>query len=63
MSEVNVKKRPVESKPLYLRRLAKAGSSRYLSLGTIVPKDWLNVKVYVEQISDKCCVLRIEPVR
>lgn len=62
MQKRDIKGRPIESKPLHLRRLTKSGSSRYLSVGTIVPAEWVNVKVYVEQLDKTVCVLRLVPI-
>ena len=62
MKQSQVASRPVESKPLHLRKLTKSGSSRYLSVGTILPQGWTNLKVYVEQIDNDVCVLRLVPI-
>ncbi len=42
------------------RKIAKSGNSRYLSVGKILPEDWLVVKVSIEKLEDTVCVLRIE---
>jgi hypothetical protein len=47
----------------YLRKLAKSGSSRYLSISTILPRDWEAVKVYVDSLSPESCTLRIIPIK
>ena len=47
----------------YIRKLAKSGSSRYLSIGVILPKEWEAVKIYVENLSPESCLLRIVPIR
>lgn len=47
----------------FIRKLAKSGSSRYLSISTILPKDWEAVKIYVDSLSSEGCVLRIIPIR
>lgn len=51
------------NRPFHLRKLAKSGSSRYISVGTILPKDWEAVKVYVEDLTAEGCLLKIIPIR
>ncbi len=57
---------PVKEKPkdesFYLRKLAKSGGSRYLSVGKILPEDWQAVKVYVIQLKKGICVLKLEQI-
>ena len=62
MEKVITKGKLVESKPLYLRKLTKSGSSRYLSVSTILPLEWVNLKVYVETMGKEGCILRIVPI-
>jgi len=57
-----VKARP-QDRTFYLRKLTKAGGSRYLSVGTILPQDWEAVKVYMEQLKDGVCILRLEQIK
>ncbi len=52
-----------QDKTFHLRKLTKAGSSRYLSVGTLLPQDWSAVKVYVEQLSGGVCVLKLEQIK
>jgi len=53
----------VPSNPLYIRKLTKSGATRYLSVGTILPPEWVEVKVVVEEQSNRGVLLRIEPIR
>ena len=53
----------VESKPLYIRKLTKSGNTRYLSIGTIIPAEWENIKIVVEEQSKDVCILKLEPIR
>lgn len=62
-AETKVKSQVVDTKPFHLRKLTRAGSARYLGVGTILPKDWEAVKVYVEDMSASQCILRIVPIR
>ena len=52
----------VKDKSYLLRRIAKSGNSRYLSVGTIVPKEWEVVKVYVVESRYDRCILRLEAI-
>jgi len=45
-----------------LRKLSKAGAARYLSIGTILPKEWEAVKVYVVSQDATTYVLRLEQI-
>lgn len=56
-------KRVIVDKTFYIRTLTKSGSSRYLSVGKILPVDWKAVKVYVDWRGDKSCVLRLEQIK
>lgn len=51
------------SQQFQLRKLTKAGSSRYLSVGKILPTDWQAVKVYVERLDSGVCVLRLVQIK
>ena len=58
--------RPIElgkTKPFTIKKIAKSGSSRYLSVGTILPPDWEAVKVFVEKINGGVCILRLEQIK
>ncbi len=48
-SKPEAKKEPL-GQNFYIRRLNKAGGSRYLSVGKILPVDWEAVKVYVRDL-------------
>lgn len=47
----------------YVRRLNKAGGSRYLSVGKILPLDWDAVKVYVFDSPDGGILLKLIPIK
>jgi len=51
------------SKPFTVRKLAKSGNSRYISVSTILPKDWVAVKIVVEQLDKGVCILRLEQIK
>jgi len=53
----------VGGKLFQVRRLTKSGSSRYLSIGTVLPQDWEIVKVFVEKLDGGVCVLRLEQIK
>lgn len=57
------KRKAVGATPFHLRTLTKSGGSRYLSVGTILPKDWRAVKVYVLHLDKGACSLTIVPIR
>lgn len=42
-----------------LRKLTKSGASRYLSVSTILPKDWIAVKVYVLEATEGSVTLKL----
>jgi len=63
MPESQMKTLLEQAKPFYVRTLTKSGRSRYLSLGTIVPKSWEAVKVTVDEIDLTHCVLRLEQIK
>ncbi len=46
-----------------LRKLTKSGSSRYLNVGSILPKDWIAVKVYTQGIQGDICDLRLVRIK
>lgn len=51
------------SQQFWVRKLTKAGGSRYLSVGTLLPADWQIVKVYLEQQGEGVCVLRLVQIK
>lgn len=63
MKGVKVATEKVDIQPYYLRKLARSGSSRYLSVGTMLPKDWEAVKVYVQDLDSQGCILKIVVIR
>lgn len=63
MTEVN-KSKLEEVKPIpQIRRLVKAGSTRYLAVGTLVPAEWSDVKVSVELEDTDICIIKLENIR
>jgi len=46
-----------------IRKLAKSGNSRYLSVSKLIPSDWQAVKVFVEKLEGGVCVLRLEQIK
>jgi len=47
----------------YYRKIAKSGNSRYLSVGTILPKDWEIVKVFVTWEGKQTVCLKLEVIK
>ena len=58
-----VNKPLVESKPFFVRKLTKAGGSKYLSIGSILPTDWEACKVIVERLDGGVYILRLEQIK
>lgn len=58
-----LKPMPKYSELFTIRKLAKSGNSRYLSVSKLVPSDWLAVKVFVEKLEGGVCVLRLEQIK
>ena len=52
-------KKVTVSKPFHLRTIIESGSTRYLNIGRILPKDWMACKVYVAGESDTVYILRL----
>jgi len=46
-----------------IRKIAKSGNSRYLSISNLVPAEWLAVKVYVEKVEGGVCILKLEQIK
>ena len=51
------------SKPFTIRKLARSGNSRYLSVSNLVPPHWIAVKVFLEKLDGGVCVLRLEQIK
>lgn len=47
----------------HLRRLARSGSSRYLSVGKLLPPDWDMVKVFILNMDKERCTIRLEVIK
>lgn len=56
----NEKVKPKRSDSFFSRKIGKAGGTRTLSVGNILPRDWQVVKVTVQEFTDKEYLLRIE---
>jgi hypothetical protein len=48
---------------LIIRKLAKSGNARYLCISTILPRDWVVVRVFIEESNAESCLLRIIPLK
>lgn len=58
---IEKKRERVQSLPVfYPRKIGKAGSTRTLSVGKILPSDWAVVKVTIEKLEGNICILKIE---
>jgi len=53
----------VISKPFTIRKIAKSGNSKYLSVSHIVPDDWVAVKVFIERLEGGICILKLEQIK
>lgn len=56
----------VKTKPTstyHIRKLAKSGNSRYLSVGKLVPADWVVVKVFVSRQASGHIHLFLEQIK
>jgi len=63
LNEQGQKYRMKVAEPYTIRKLAKSGNSRYLSIGRVVPSDWVAVKVFVVGLKDGVCTLRLEQIK
>jgi len=53
----------VLSKPFTIRKIAKSGNSKYLSISNIVPDDWIAVKVFTEKLEGDCIIIKLEQIK
>lgn len=51
--------KPLATTIFKLRKVAKSGGSRYLSVSNIIPLEWQAVKVYVIEGNKDYCVLKL----
>lgn len=56
---VERKVEPMKQVPFYHRKLVRSGSTRTLSVGRILPTDWLIVKLRVVKMEGRTCLLEI----
>lgn len=59
--EQKVKARLADS--YQIRKISKSGNTRYLSVGRVLPPDWVVVKLYVISLASGVCVLRLEQIK
>jgi len=63
-----MERRPLQPMPklsevFTVRKLAKSGNSRYLSVGKILPPSWVAVKLTVQKLEEGVCVLKLEQIK
>lgn len=63
MAATKLPKAPKLSPPLFTRKLTKTGNTRYLSVGAILPPDWIDVKIVVVEQANDHFILNIYPIR
>ena len=51
------------AKPFTIRKIAKSGNSKYLSISHIVPDDWIAVKVFTEKLEGGVCIIKLEQIK
>ena len=51
------------SLPFSVKKLARSGNTRYLSVGTLLPPSWEVVKVFVVKLDGGVCILRLEQIK
>lgn len=51
------------SKPFTIRKLSRSGNSRSMSIGKLLPPDWVAVKVTVTFKGQHICVLELEEIK
>lgn len=51
------------SKPFTIRKLSRSGNSRSMSIGTILPPDWVAVKVIILGKYEGVIDLRLEQIK
>jgi len=51
------------SGPFTIRKIAKSGNSKYLSISNIVPDDWIAVKVFTVELKGEVILLRLEQIK
>lgn len=53
----------IRRSPYLIRKLSRSGNTRYLSLGAVLPQSWEVVKVSVDKLEDRVCILRLEQLQ
>ena len=51
------------SKPFAIRKLSKSGNTRSMSIGTILPPDWVAVKVIILKSGEGVVYLMLEQIK
>ena len=54
---------PEETTVFTIRKIARSGNSRYLSISNLVPLDWIAVKVYSQVREGGICILKLEQIK
>jgi len=57
---IQVKMESEDSPPPYIRKVMHTGTTRLLSLGKVIPKEWNYVKIHVEYEDDGYIYLCLE---
>jgi len=50
-------------KQFTIRKIARSGNSRYLSISNLIPPDWIAVKVFLEKQEGGVCILKLEQIK
>lgn len=58
--EIKDERKFMPTKPYWSRKVGKAGGTRTLAVGKILPPDWAVVKITIEKREASVCILRIE---
>jgi len=49
-----------ESNGFYVRKIARSGSSRYIAVSRILPKEWSVVRARVVKLEGDACILELK---
>jgi len=58
--EQKLRVKPKRPNAFYFRKIGKAGGTRTLSVGQILPPDWMVVKVTIEKLEGDECILKVK---
>jgi len=59
----NKAKQRLQDRTFFVRKMTKAGSSRYLSVGKILPPDWEAIKIYMSVTADASIILKLVQIK